>query len=111
MVFSQSRPLPGGDKEPDMIFYNSDSINNNYGISNFENQSKTDGVMIKITNTGNNDIKSTNSTRSSSSRTNSSRKCMDNLFDIANNKSLLLYEAVVSDKALLILNVMCFLVI
>ena len=77
MVSSHSRPLLGGDEEPEWIFYESDrSIDNNlgdYGIRNFEIWSKTDGG-IKITNDDNTDNNISTSSKSSSS----SKKHMDN---------------------------------
>ena len=68
MLSSHSRPLLGGDKEPDMIFYNGDNINKNNGIKKIENLSKTDGGMIQITNAVNKDKNNSTSTTTSSIR-------------------------------------------
>ena len=62
MASSHPRPLLRDDNEPEWIFFDGDNRDYKLGTMNFtmnfENQSKTDGGMIKITN-DNNDNNST----------------------------------------------------
>lgn len=64
MASSHFRPFLGGDEEPKYTVFDGYNRDNNNGMKNFENWSKTDGGMIKITNADNND--NNNSTRSTS---------------------------------------------